>query len=83
MLVAVTGQNSMQVYENELDKLRQQQRAVRNDDEFIRKMDMFNHYVNQKKQQYQQSQSRPRSSTHVNNVPVDDSYRENIGGLRQ
>jgi len=64
MLVAVAGQGNMQVYAEELDKLANQQRAVKNDDEFIRKMHKFNRFVDDKKQQYQaQAQQRPRSST--------------------
>jgi len=53
MLVAVAGQGNMQVYAEELDKLANQQRAVKNDDEFIRKMHKFNRFVDDKKQQYQ------------------------------
>ena len=45
MMVAVPGENSTLVYEKELEKLRNQQRAVKNDDEFIRKMDKFNQFI--------------------------------------
>ena len=70
MMVAVPGENSMQVYERELDKLRNQQRAVKNDDEFIRKMDKFNRFISQKQQQYARNQGlmRPHSSTHPHAV---------------